>query len=274
MESGVADWGYRFRQVELYNHQEWLSFDFPQHPAKFYVSKLQLDWDQKQYTTLRLVDTGGIDYWQGGVHYWHSKVIFLGALPVEVNFSSTGRAQRGQGEVFDYAQVEVKEARQLHEENGGDESWYSFQHTFSLAGAMSYHDIVAAVAAMAWEYPYFTWDEAGTFETCGHSMGIKESHCRIFAERLLRQLVAIDELAKIPVDMDVASRLPNVLRVRQDVKPCAGPRLLGDGDQVAEELSPAVSTHQEGVRTLGADQVSTGRQRNIQDPWSSDWLEN
>lgn len=26
---------------------------------------------------------------------------------------------------------------------------------------MSYHDIVAAVAAMAWEYPYFTWDEAG-----------------------------------------------------------------------------------------------------------------
>lgn len=26
---------------------------------------------------------------------------------------------------------------------------------------MSYHDIVAAVAAMAWEYPSFTWDEAG-----------------------------------------------------------------------------------------------------------------
>ena len=26
---------------------------------------------------------------------------------------------------------------------------------------MSYHDIAAAVAAMAWEYPFFTWDEAG-----------------------------------------------------------------------------------------------------------------
>jgi len=44
-------------------------------------------------------------------HSWHHlinpqpQVIFLGAPPVEVNFSSTGRAQRGQGEVFDYAQA-------------------------------------------------------------------------------------------------------------------------------------------------------------------------
>ena len=38
--------------------------------------------------------------------------------------------------------------------------WLDVHHDFE-AGAMSYHDIVAAVAAMAWEYPYFTWDEAG-----------------------------------------------------------------------------------------------------------------
>ena len=38
--------------------------------------------------------------------------------------------------------------------------WPDVHHDFE-AGAMSYHDIVAAVAAMAWEYPYFTWDEAG-----------------------------------------------------------------------------------------------------------------
>ena len=32
-------------------------------------------WWRQRYTTLRLVDTGGIDYWQGGVHYWHSKAM-------------------------------------------------------------------------------------------------------------------------------------------------------------------------------------------------------
>ena len=32
---------------------------------------------------------------------------------------------------------------------------------------MSYHDIVAAVAAMAWEYPHFTWDEAGALAKRG-----------------------------------------------------------------------------------------------------------
>eukprot|EP00434_Breviolum_minutum_P006704 symbB.v1.2.005917.t3/scaffold347.1/size224350/12 len=234
VELMAREWGYRFVGSQLYNSQEWLSFDFPKHPAKLYISKLQLDWFQKQYAKLRLVDTGGIDYWQGGVHYWHSKVrelhldflrIVLGLTrfeqvlfldvaetAVEVNFSSCGHSKRGEGEVFDYSQVEIKAAKQLHEENGGDESWYSFQHTSSLASVISYWDIVNAVATVAWEYPYFTWDEAGTFDRYGQGADIKECHCRIFADRLLRALLTEEELSKIPGDMDRDARLPNVLR--------------------------------------------------------------
>ena len=32
------------------------------------------------------------------------------------------------------------------------------------ASVISYWDIVNAVATVAWEYPYFTWDEAGAVE--------------------------------------------------------------------------------------------------------------
>ncbi|CAK9068623.1 unnamed protein product [Durusdinium trenchii] len=190
-------WGYRFEGAPVvYNEQEWLCFDFPTCPAKLYLADLE-DWAATRYLQARLVDTGGIDYWQGGVHYWHSKVAF----------NSLGRRWRGAGENFDYAQVEVKRAQQLHEESFGDASWYSFQHTATLARQMSYEDVVRAVATVAWEYPYFTWDEAGTFQKC-QPPGIKEGHCRIFADRLLRSgVLTEEEAAQLPVDMDSWERL-------------------------------------------------------------------
>ena len=55
---------------------------------------------------------------------------------------------------------------QWAEESGGDESWYSLQQTCALATAMSYEEILRAVATVAWEYPYFTWDEAGALIHC------------------------------------------------------------------------------------------------------------
>lgn len=112
----LSAWGYRFRGPEFYQGHEWLSFDFPEHPAKLYVACCDRETYQ-ELQEIRLVDTGGIDYWQGGLHYWHSKLLLLTASKaLELGFSSRGRSRRGLGELFDYAQVEIKEAKQLHED--------------------------------------------------------------------------------------------------------------------------------------------------------------
>eukprot|EP00439_Symbiodinium_sp_Y106_P063699 s2019_g9.t3 len=173
---------------------DWFSFDFPNTPAKLYVADLTCDWSAAVYDQMRLVESGGINYWEGGVHYWHSKVLFLPSsshvAALEVNFASLGRGSRGPDELFDYSQVEVKRAWRLHEEdNGGDEHWYSFSHTFPTARALSYEEIVKFVATAALDYPYFTWDEAGLYQRCSYRININECHCRIFADRLLAQFM-------------------------------------------------------------------------------------
>eukprot|EP00439_Symbiodinium_sp_Y106_P061921 s2019_g9.t1 len=192
---------------------DWFSFDFPNTPAKLYVADLTCDWSAAVYDQMRLVESGGINYWEGGVHYWHSKVLFLPSsshvAALEVNFASLGRGSRGPDELFDYSQVEVKRAWRLHEEdNGGDEHWYSFSHTFPTARALSYEEIVKFVATAALDYPYFTWDEAGLYQRCSYRININECHCRIFADRLLAQFVAPSAAAQLPQDMDSAHRLP------------------------------------------------------------------
>ncbi|CAE7500062.1 unnamed protein product, partial [Symbiodinium pilosum] len=93
-------------------------------------------------------------------------------------------------------------------ENGGDESWYSFSHTFAMARAVSYEEIAKFVAMTALDYPYFTWDEAGSYQRCAEGLNIKECHCRIFADRLLEQFLAPDEVERLPKDMDCSQRLP------------------------------------------------------------------
>ncbi|CAJ1452423.1 unnamed protein product [Effrenium voratum] len=221
--------GYRYQGVQFYNDQQWFTFEFPNHPSKLYVANLP-DWSQTVYEKIRLVDTGGIDYWQGGVHYWHSKVLFLpevedgstSAGGVEVSFGSLGRRLRGAQEEFDYSQVEIKKAWQLHAENWGDESWYNLQHTARLASPMSYDSVVRKVAEMAWEYPFFTWDEAGTYQKLAEAK-VRECHCRIFADRLLESVASSEEVAALPKDMDCGSRLPQTLRAaRAKVAPSQG----------------------------------------------------
>lgn len=93
----LSAWGYRFRGPEFYQGHEWLSFDFPEHPAKLYVACCDRETYQ-ELQEIRLVDTGGIDYWQGGLHYWHSKLLLLTASKaLELGFSSRGRSRRGLG---------------------------------------------------------------------------------------------------------------------------------------------------------------------------------
>ncbi|OLP98901.1 hypothetical protein AK812_SmicGene18580 [Symbiodinium microadriaticum] len=93
-------------------------------------------------------------------------------------------------------------------DDGGDEHWYSFSHTFPTARALSYEEIVRFVATAALDYPYFTWDEAGLYQSCSCRININECHCRIFADRLLEQFVAPSVAAQLPQDMDSAHRLP------------------------------------------------------------------
>ncbi|CAE7376827.1 unnamed protein product [Symbiodinium sp. CCMP2456] len=209
----VSQLGFRYSGYEHYADQEWFSFDFPDKPAKLYVADLTCDFAAAAYHQMRLVESGGINYWEGGVHYWHSKVLFLPrsshVAAAEVNFASLGRGSRGLDELFDYSQVEVKRAWRLHEEDdGGDEHWYSFSHTFPTARALSYEEIVRFVATAALDYPYFTWDEAGSYQSCSCRININEGHCRIFADRLLEQFVAPSAAAQLPQDMDSAHRLP------------------------------------------------------------------
>ncbi|CAJ1383010.1 unnamed protein product [Effrenium voratum] len=42
---------------------------------------------------------------------------------------------------------------------------------------MSYDSVVRKVAEMAWEYPFFTWDEAGTYQKLAEAK-VRECHCR------------------------------------------------------------------------------------------------
>merc|ERR1719245_486035 len=162
--------GYRFQGSEHYGSDDWLTFEFPDKPSKLYILKLKGRWSEAAYTRVRLVDTGGFDWWYGGVDTWHSKVIFLpvseGVPAVEINFSSMGWQLRGPGELFDYAKTEVRRARQLHEQSYGDPRWYTLSHTANLNAPLSYRDIVNVVAASAVDYPYFTWDESGTYQDC------------------------------------------------------------------------------------------------------------
>lgn len=214
--------GFRFQGIECYAGQEWCAYEFPDLPSKLYISKLFDNWSNAVYNRARLVDTGGVDMWQGGIDTWHSKVIFMSddplVTPVEVNFLSYGRRWRGEGELFDYSQIEVRKASNLHEDNFGDEHWYSFQHTAPTPSLLSYDDIVENVAALAIDYPYFTWDEMGTYEDNAdvvQQKNIKNCHCRIFSERVMRQVLDEREAAKLPPDMDRRAKFKSIPRPEQ-----------------------------------------------------------
>ena len=49
------------------------------------------------------------------------------------------------------------------------------------ASVMSYWDIVNAVATVAWEFPYFTWDEAGAVEATANQNHEAAVMCRTFS---------------------------------------------------------------------------------------------
>merc|ERR1711957_105711 len=66
--------GFQFKSREYYAGQDWFTYEFPDKPSKFYIFNLAADWSDKVYTRVRLVDRGGIDQWQGGIDYWHSKL--------------------------------------------------------------------------------------------------------------------------------------------------------------------------------------------------------
>jgi len=175
--------------MQHYHGQDWLSYEFPRTPSRLYVLNLQEDWSNRAYEKVRFVDAGSIDW-------CHSMVIFFGhhpvVTPIEVNFSSSGRKRRGGNELFDYSQVDIRKAAGLYEgwEEYHDEREYSYTCTLDTNSPLSYIDVVDLVATVALEYPYFTWDDEGTFQLHAEEVrrrGINECDCRTFAARLIAQ---------------------------------------------------------------------------------------
>lgn len=90
------------------------------------------------------------------------------------------------------------------EESWGDESWYSLQQTFALRHPMTFEEVVVTVAAIARDYPFFTWDEAG------------EIHVKIIANH------AENPLIDLHFDFHHAPRLSHDLpRASHSLIPCA-----------------------------------------------------
>jgi len=233
--------GYRYKGVQRYAGEDWFAYEFPDRPAKLYIFKHTGDWAKKVYDKARLVDKGSIDYWQGGINQWHSDVIFLGSLPdttpARVDFRSNGYKHRGEGEIFDYSQVEIKKAGELCEEDFDHEQHFRYSHTVDLAFCMSFDNIVDTVAALSLDYPYFTWDESELYrrEDAFIQVGnIRECHCRIFAELLLKLVVAEGADSGVPPDLDhrVRSRLvasPAIVATPKAIDRKQGRRLEGCG---------------------------------------------
>lgn len=239
----VACKGFQYRGSAHYSGEEWHTWEFMHTPSKLYILKLPCDWSEKLYSRVRLIDTGGVDMWQGGIDTWHSKAIFFASdpdvIPVEINFSSYGFKWRGEGELFDYSQVEIRRAHKQKpvEQSYGDIHWYYLSHTVDTVSVMSFTDIVDTVAEIALDYPYFTWDEGGTFQDNQQAVqdkGIRECHCRIFSDRVLRSVVAEKDLADLPLDMDDESR---VLRLGGFNPGLEEPSNMGLEQVVVESLS-------------------------------------
>merc|ERR1712232_1490692 len=82
---------------------------------------------------------------------------------------------------------------------------------------MSLEDVVGTIARVAVQYPYFTWDEADSFRSDHYAAHvrekrIKECHCRIFADDVLKLVVASDDIPTLPLNMDktFSSRIAQV----------------------------------------------------------------